>query len=95
MLAKGLSESGNEVTNEMFFDTIKVFPRLDQSEIRLRANEIKINLRYYEDGGVSFAIKNYILINNSFFSRLAFHLMRRPPGKMWLTFCGFSLLQKL
>ncbi len=56
LLAKGLAESGNEVTNDLFFDTIKVNPRLDQSEIRLRANERKINLRYYEDGAVGVSL---------------------------------------
>ncbi len=52
LLSKGLSESGNEVVNDLFFDTLKVYPRLDPSEIRHRASEMKINLRYYEDGAV-------------------------------------------
>ena len=55
LLAKGLRDSGNIIENEMFFDTIKVSSRLDISEIRTRAIEKEINLRYYPDGciGVS------------------------------------------
>ena len=52
LLAKGLRESGNVVENSQFFDTIKVSPRLSASEIRLRAHEVKINLRYFPDGCV-------------------------------------------
>ena len=36
LLAKGLSESGNVVENGLFFDTLKVQPRLDIAEIRHR-----------------------------------------------------------
>ena len=52
LLAKGLRESGNVVENEHFFDTIKVSPRLSATEIRLRAHEVNINLRYFPDGCV-------------------------------------------
>ena len=52
LLAKGLRESGNVVENEFFFDTIKVSPRLSANEIRLRAHEVNINLRYFPDGCV-------------------------------------------
>ena len=52
LLAKGLRESGNVVENQHFFDTIKVSPRLSATEIRLRAHEVNINLRYFPDGGV-------------------------------------------
>merc|ERR1719249_36639 len=50
LLAKGLSESGNVVENGLFFDTLKVQPRLDIAEIRHRATEMKVNLRYYTGG---------------------------------------------
>ena len=53
LLSKGLADSGNDVETGLFFDTIKVQPRLDQAEIRHRAKEIKINLRYFDDGQVS------------------------------------------
>jgi len=56
LLAKGLRESGNVVENSQFFDTIKVSPRLSASEIRLRAHEVKINLRYFPDGCVGISL---------------------------------------
>ena len=56
LLAKGLRESGNVVENAQFFDTIKVSPRLSASEIRLRAHEVKINLRYFPDGCVGLLV---------------------------------------
>jgi len=48
LLAKGLAESGNVVENGLFFDTIKVQPRLDIDEIKHRARELNINLRYFD-----------------------------------------------
>ena len=57
LLAKGLADSGNDIETGLFFDTIKVQPRLDQSEIRHRAKEMKINLRYFDEGQV----QNYSL----------------------------------
>ena len=56
LLAKGLSESGNVIENGLFFDTIKVQPILDVNEIKHRANEMKINLRYFEDGAVGISL---------------------------------------
>ena len=56
LLAKGLRDSGNTIQNEMFFDTIKVAPRLDLSEIKVRASEMEINLRYFDDGDVGISL---------------------------------------
>jgi len=56
LLAKGLRDSGNIIENELFFDTIKVSPRLDMSEIRIRASEKKVNLRYFADGSVGVSL---------------------------------------
>ena len=53
LLAKGLQDSGNNVENGLFFDTIKVQPRLDIAEIKHRATEMRMNLRYFEDDSVS------------------------------------------
>ena len=53
LLAKGLQDSGNTVENGLFFDTIKVQPRLDIAEVKHRATEMKMNLRYYDDDSVS------------------------------------------
>ena len=56
LLARGLSEAGNDVENGLFFDTIKVQPRLDQAEIKHRARELKINLRYFDDDSVGISL---------------------------------------
>ena len=56
LLAKGLTESGNEVENGLFFDTIRVQPRLDMYEIKHRAKEMMINLRYFPDDSVGISL---------------------------------------
>jgi len=56
LLAKGLRENGNVIENPVFFDTIKVSPRLSQTEIKIRAHEAQINLRYFDDGGVGLSL---------------------------------------
>ena len=56
LLAKGLRESGNEVQTGYFFDTLKVSPRLDITEIKHRATEMKINFRYFPDETVGISI---------------------------------------
>ena len=44
----------------MFFDTIKVDPRLDISEIRTRANEQNMNFRYFADDTVGISLDEVI-----------------------------------
>jgi len=56
LLAKGLKESGNTIDSQMFFDTLKVSPRLSLGEIKLRATEMQINLRYFDDGDVGISL---------------------------------------
>ena len=60
LLAKGLRENGNVIENPVFFDTIKVSPRLSQTEIKIRAHEAKINLRYFDDGCVGLSLDETI-----------------------------------
>ena len=55
-MAKGLRESGNDVQTDIFFDTLKVSPRLDITEIKHRANEMKINFRYFPDESVGISL---------------------------------------
>lgn len=52
-LILGLKAGGNTIENEIFFDTLKFKPQMSLNEIKQRAKEKRINLRYYEDGGVS------------------------------------------
>lgn len=56
MLHYGLKINGNKLTNECFFDTIRVEPKEDITSIRQRAIEKQINLRYYDDGSVGIAL---------------------------------------
>ena len=44
----------------MFFDTIKVSPRLDISEIKIRAAELKMNFRYFADETVGVSLDETI-----------------------------------
>jgi hypothetical protein len=37
----------------VFFDTLKIRPQLEVAEIRRRAHEAKVNIRYFPDGAVS------------------------------------------
>lgn len=60
LLAKGLRESGNEVMNSMFFDTLKVSPRLDITEVKTRATEMKMNFRYFPDETVGISLDETI-----------------------------------
>ncbi|XP_060529561.1 glycine dehydrogenase (decarboxylating), mitochondrial [Cylas formicarius] len=57
VLNRGLETDGNVLSNDLFFDTVRVSePKLPQDEIRSRASEKEINLRYYEDGSVGIAL---------------------------------------
>ena len=56
----GLRESGNEVMNGLYFDTLKVSPRLDIAEIRTRATEMKVNFRYFPDETVGISLDETI-----------------------------------
>jgi hypothetical protein len=50
----GLKAGGNSVKNELFFDTLTIQPQMSLNEIKQRAKEKRINLRYYDNGSVSF-----------------------------------------
>lgn len=56
VLAAGLRDSGSEVLNPLFFDTLKVRPSLGRDEVVRRAAERRINLRSFEDGTVGVAL---------------------------------------
>lgn len=44
------------IPNSLFFDTLRIEPKLDPEEIKQRATEKQINLRYYEDGSIGVAL---------------------------------------
>lgn len=62
-LFPGIRKSGHTVTSSAFFDTVKFQPKGSQEDIKRRAEEKKINLRYYPCGRVSFKDMNEISIS--------------------------------
>ncbi|XP_059163007.1 glycine dehydrogenase (decarboxylating), mitochondrial-like [Physella acuta] len=56
LLNEGVKRSGHKVNSEEFFDTVKFLPKNGQAEIKKRAEEKKINLRYFDDGQVSVSL---------------------------------------
>ncbi|XP_068205114.1 glycine dehydrogenase (decarboxylating), mitochondrial [Palaemon carinicauda] len=60
VLARGLQGSGHIIDNECYFDTLKVNATLATSEIRMRAQQKQINLRYYRDDTVGIALDETI-----------------------------------
>ena len=60
ILAEGIKQSGHFIVNENghVFDTLKIelAGGLTQDDLKLRAQEKKINLRYYDDGCVGVAL---------------------------------------
>lgn len=57
-LDKALKENGYTQTNNVFFDTLHILPanHVTQEEIKARAEEKKINLRYFSDSSVGVSI---------------------------------------
>ncbi|KAK8751722.1 hypothetical protein OTU49_009954, partial [Cherax quadricarinatus] len=64
ILARGLADSGHIIENEFFFDTIKVNATLAMSEVRMRAQQKEINLRYYRDETVGIALDETVEKND-------------------------------
>jgi glycine dehydrogenase len=52
----GLKSGGHVIRNEQFFDTLYIQPASNLNEIKQRAQEKRMNLRYYENGNVSLTI---------------------------------------
>ena len=101
--AAALREAGNTIENEAFFDTLKIRPQLEKSEIRRRAHEAKINIRYFPDGAVSWIRLELVLfISKDGSSSDSFSLFWCFILYNWLIkFCWYSdsncgsLIQKL
>uniref|UniRef100_A0A2C9JQZ7 Glycine cleavage system P protein n=1 Tax=Biomphalaria glabrata TaxID=6526 RepID=A0A2C9JQZ7_BIOGL len=56
LLAEGVKKSGHTLTSTVFFDTVKFQPKDGIADIKRKAEEKKINLRYYTDGEVSVSL---------------------------------------
>lgn len=56
-LQTALEQAGHNVRNKNFFDTLTVEPKeMTQAEVQQRAQEKKINFRYFDDGAVGIAL---------------------------------------
>ncbi|ELU04682.1 hypothetical protein CAPTEDRAFT_173618 [Capitella teleta] len=56
LLAAGIEDAGHTVLNEIFFDTLKVKLNCSVDEVKSRAVEKKMNLRYFDDGCVGVSV---------------------------------------
>ncbi|KAK2724230.1 hypothetical protein QYM36_000927 [Artemia franciscana] len=56
VLAKGLRDSGNLIMNEVFFDTLKIMPKLGLDEVKNRAELKQINLRYFDNSQIGVSL---------------------------------------
>ncbi|XP_072378579.1 glycine dehydrogenase (decarboxylating), mitochondrial [Diabrotica undecimpunctata] len=64
VLHHGLQQDGNTLSNKLFFDTLKIYPKLDIEEVKTRAQEKKINYRYYNDGAVGVALDETVTFDD-------------------------------
>ena len=55
-LAESVKAVGHVVKNERFFDTLYIQPKTSLDQIKQRAREKRINLRYYDDGHVGVSL---------------------------------------
>ena len=46
---KALKSQNNQILTEKFFDTIKIKPKIGINAVKAKAEEKKINLRYFPD----------------------------------------------
>merc|ERR1719494_1571588 len=56
ILHNGITHCGNLQHNEKFFDTLLVTPADSVEEVKARAEEKEINLRYFDDGRIGVAL---------------------------------------
>lgn len=47
-----MKAAGHQIKNQLFFDTLHIQPKTSIDQIKQRASEKRINLRYYDDGTV-------------------------------------------
>lgn len=61
LLAEGVKQAGHSLHSDMFYDTIKVNPQGSSlNEIKSRAVEKEMNLRYFDDGQVGVSVDETI-----------------------------------
>lgn len=64
VLNEGLKQRGHKLTNNVFFDTLHVTPIEPVSEIKKRAMDKNINLRYFADDTIGIALDETVTKND-------------------------------
>lgn len=64
LLSSAIKESGHQVLNDLFFDTIKVIPKVNMFEIQDRAAQKRINLRYFDDKTTGIALDETVGVDD-------------------------------
>lgn len=60
ILAEGVQAAGHKLEHEKYFDTLKIIPKINVSKIKEKAEEKKINFRYYDDETVGVSLDETI-----------------------------------
>ena len=55
-LAESVKSAGHVIKNERYFDTLFIQPKTSLDQIKQRAKDKRINLRYYNDGHVGVSL---------------------------------------
>ncbi|XP_043475582.1 glycine dehydrogenase (decarboxylating), mitochondrial isoform X2 [Leptopilina heterotoma] len=63
-LALGLSDAGNTIENDYFFDTITILPKTSLETVKEKAHQAKVNLRYNEDGTIGVSLDETTTIDD-------------------------------
>lgn len=63
-MKKGIQKKNHVSLNNHFFDTLKIEPSTDLEDIKTKAKEKKINLRYFEDGKIGISFDETVTLND-------------------------------
>jgi len=63
-LAESLKSAGYVIKNERYFDTLHIQPKSNLEQIKQRAKDKRINLRYYNDGHVGVSLDETVKPND-------------------------------
>lgn len=64
ILHYGLTQNGNTIKSNTFFDTLYIVPKAPIEEIKARAKERKINYRYYLEDAIGIALDETVTMND-------------------------------
>lgn len=63
-LAESLKSAGYVIKNEHYFDTLYIQPKSNLEQIKQRAKDKRINLRYYNDGHIGVSLDETVKPND-------------------------------